>query len=1643
MVSEYIKKLLNDKARLKKWKRITLALSCVVVFCVVYALTLPAITLEGKTICGMEEHTHTEECYQDDKLICDKEEHQHTEDCYEKEEEQPVEENTNDENEGQSLVVEDEIVNVPEIMNTEEGTQVQATPYDLSSHKDKIDAIKFVYKKTEIVNGKEQTTESDVPTDGTLLTYDNLSMTYRVLFKDIAATTLTQSGGVITYQLPDQFIIKGSINKNITSDNKVIGTIDVSSSGLVEIKYNSDFMNSLEENTTVKGSFDVDAQINMNSIDSSTGKVTIKTPTGDITLNYGLDYLEHYGNVAIEKSCKKEKTSDYIEYTIKLTAGDGGCKNVYVVDQFTQNKEIVKYVDIPQKETKLNTAKDGYKPFENSSNSSSAGTIYLTNAPGSDQKIPDAVTGTISEPGSIVWKVAAMDSNEVRTLTYYVKLNDTTKNLYNYRNKNVVNNAQVSFKKDDSSQIYNKGNGESTFTPTIKIDTDVMKKSLLTQDGENYKKDKDGNYLVNYKIEFNYGSDNNCSIKGFQFRDYLDYWDIYSDSKMLPYISYVEDSVVLHVKKANETVYKEYKGKDITVGWTQGTEVYSAYNENSTRFKVYKLNNESITINPGDSYYVTYTLKIKPEVYAAMQANSVKIKNRYVACSEDNELDKVFNDKLELSEYKWVDKNVSTVIAEDTSIKVDGTKYAYENNQLKQDFSNVSSFDVFAGSYKYTVVINKSDGKFNITNVTLKDVLNKDVMKYVGYMKVTAYDGDTKKETKWVNIEDQQSFSLKLSDLGWKDNCYSYTFEYYATPKDLTNLTNVIVNNTFTLNGDVKRGNNGIVFPFKDVKAFKEIRLEGSYNLNVNKKAWYYENPTQNAIEWQNGKHYWVIEVNGSKVREGTKIKDVVNTDEKSSYLHNDSLVGVYKGDLKDLTEYKSIDDLPKDSLVGSDYYTAEFSNSKGFSGNNNYSEVVLTTKKNFDLLENEKIYIVVKTEPQELPTVYRDVYTYKNGVEIKHKGETEFTKVNVASQELYGGTYILKELGQTFEIKSGIYKNISKDKDTDQPESKIYKKGLNGDGIYASWAFKVNYGGDLKGDYRVLEEIPEGMELSYIRIKWRGSKALKISSQPITDHGEWKEMTITADGDDSNNKGITTTYYVNGKQALIKLGSFNGIHERDNYSVDVQVVCRVTDPEVLLGGETKTFTNRVTLQSADGTKNYVSATANAKMAKTLLDKTHTQDGQKQDSQKINYTITANEYGQKLLENSNDPLTLVDEMSNNLILDVPSIKATNIRDGNSVEIKKISYDSEKNSLEIQIPDGIPVKITYSCKVNVAPKEEVRVVNKVYWKNYMTTGGKEDVIPTFSYNLNAAGTTEITTHPQLKIIKYDSDGMKPLNGATFEIHECEFQNEKIKYTSKSSIIVTSQEDGTVTIPTDKFQMEFNKIYEIKETKTLPGYVLDEKPYYIMRVKKDGNNYPQQAKDYIEYQKTQDKQHYLVAYDADNFNVQMFNAKKGITVQKLFKNNVAETDTKPVSGTYWFGLYDENNVRIDKVSITYEPNDQDTKTARFGNIELNKTYYIYELDSNGKPIEASKEAIVNTMNYQVVYENNGKTTNSAQNGDTVIVTNKSRTKILPSTGGYGSLLYRISGAMLVLASLIVLTNINKKNHLDDTSKKRRKK
>nr|MCR5006275.1 hypothetical protein [Clostridiales bacterium] len=92
----------NKRVRRSRWTRLFALLIAVATL---YSLSLPAITQEKQTFCGMEEHKHSEACYEStdedpseaghthtdacytetEKLICGQEEtegHTHTEDCY-------------------------------------------------------------------------------------------------------------------------------------------------------------------------------------------------------------------------------------------------------------------------------------------------------------------------------------------------------------------------------------------------------------------------------------------------------------------------------------------------------------------------------------------------------------------------------------------------------------------------------------------------------------------------------------------------------------------------------------------------------------------------------------------------------------------------------------------------------------------------------------------------------------------------------------------------------------------------------------------------------------------------------------------------------------------------------------------------------------------------------------------------------------------------------------------------------------------------------------------------------------------------------------------------------------------------------------------------------------------------------------------------------------------------------------------------------------------------------------------------------------------------------------------------------------------------------------------------------------------------
>lgn len=1647
MVSDYIKKLLKDKARLKKWKRITLALSCVVVFCVVYALTLPAITLEGKTICGMEEHTHTEECYQDDELVCGKEEHQHTEDCYEKEEEQPVEEentqpDTTEPSEEVEAVAEPEDNKQDESNEEEqqqESTQVTSEGFDLSSDASKISSVDWYYIKDGTPTNIDVTGNTEIPGDATI----KLSVNYQGIQIEYLKTNYNRT---LIFNLPE--ILRNAVAQgSIMSGSTKVGDVTVNN-GKVKVQFNEDYLNGLisKGKTTIDGDFYVTGEANLTKIPNE-GKTTISIAGKDYILNFGENPIAHYGKVDVNKFCEKtDPNSDYIKYTITVNAREDGCPDVKVVDTFLANSDLISYININKTKTNLKGEVHQQDPYEFVELGKTHGNIYLGTTSSESNPIPSENTKIDDEIGSLVWDIGKMSANETRTLTYFAKLKDGVA-----LNGKTINNQAIVYS-NTIKRVYS----NTEFTP--KVDYSMSKERVGSVVRQN-----DGSYKIDYKLYFKLNeneSKSNYPVKDLVFFDCLNYEDVFStDSNILKYVKYDSNSFNLSVQKKGDSNYSEVDKSNYVVQWSNDRQNYvTEWNgtDNPTCFKLAGKEGNPIIVNPGDSYYVTYTLIVKPGAFAEVKKDSIDIKNRFLLSASN--VEKQFGDAFDrvwcteqINTYKWDEKSVESATTEGTTIEMSGNRYIKNNGNYSIDNSTENTFKVPTGSYKYTVMVNDTLGDWDATSVQMTDNLNSNNMQYVGYVKIEALEETKKannlsstgdrnahintldreykpKEVKWVRIDGETGFTLKPSDLGWNNNKYAYRFTYYAKPVNQDSYGSTKVTNTFTLTGNVV-GRNGKSFEISNISSNKEVTITGNYQMNVKKSSWYYESPKVDSGNWAKGKIYWVVEVSGTAIKKDTIFKDTISKDKTNSYLYDDSLVGIYKGNLPDnktITSFKDLEELKTTSgLVD---VKGEFSNLKI----TNNSELSITANKNIEL-KDQKVYMIIATEPSLLPTDYRDYNEYENQISTNDDGENDISWGS-ATKTLCGGADILKELGQTFTYDGSTLTNIEPGRDQGDT-TKIFKDGLSdtGPGLYASWVFKLNYAGELSGTYRVLEKIPEGMDLAYIRVKWIGPKQDTIQSKKITNLGsEWTPKQ-TKDAPTDNGRTETTTYYVNGNQALIELGDFIAGQVRDDYSVDVQVVCKVKDSDVLHGME-KTFTNEVELQTADGLK-MNNATSSATLKGQNLEKSMTSN--QPANEKVKFTINANPLGQKIPVSEGATLKLIDKLSNSLLLDTKSIKAVD-KNGVAVILKPVLKDD--NTLEIEIPNDKAITITYEATVNAPPGQKVDFSNEAYWEGYTPSTGVK--VEEKGYSYTAGGTVSSGNNIKLNILKKDQyDLSTSLSGAEFTMVECERLNDgTIK--SKGDTFNwsgTTDANGTLSFgsgsATDHV-MQYNTIYKVTETKAPTGYVNSNQELYIMvpRVESGKTDYSDYVKKCIQDDRIK------VQYQ-ETYVLTVLNHKGEITVEKKFKNP-GNYDMNPVTGTYHFGLYenkDGTEKLLQTISIQYDEGSTDTKSEKFINLDLGKTYYVYELDDQNNPIKDSGVHVINRLEYITSYSTN----NAVQNGATVTVTNQSRVKQLPSTGSYGTLIYRISGAMLVLASLIILTNINKKNHLNDKSKSRRKK
>lgn len=1403
-------------------------------------------------------------------------------------------------------------------------------------------------------------------------------------------------------------------------------------------------------NNQLNGSFYVKGQIDLTEINKNNGKATLVVGKKTVILDYGKECIEKFGSVTIDKQISNvDKVNNYLTYTVTVTAGKDGCKGLYVVDKFTSNANLVSYAgNISSTETTLTSNDNKKDPFEMPIEASH-GKIYKAEIPDATTKIPKPGASEIKNP-CIVWNIGNMGPNESRMLTYYVKLNDKE----SLKDKPIDNSASLYSK--GSTDTYDKGSEKASFTPTI-----VYSSFEKYVDGT-IKRNSDGSYTIPFKSLISIKKDeSNYTIKNLQFYDYLKHnMNTEIDADLLQYIHFDRNSFKLYMNNDNKPV----DSSQYNIKWSTKTD-NTGFQEwdDKVNFRSFVLSGNKdnpINLSPGKSCYITYNVIVKPEAFAQMHTDTLHTFNRFIAHADN--VDKrddfaggfeAWNSIANIKTYEWngkqVDQNATTSSLTETMTE---DRFIYGNKGIEKDSTSNTSFTIPEGSYKYTVETNKTLNDFNVNEVTMTDTLTSKHMKYVGYMKVEALEADsisrdlnkgtndtytlnsnyTRVDTKWVKINGQKTFSLKPSELGWTDKNYAYRFTYYARPDDLSTFTETKVKNKFTLEGVVKKGDGTFTFNKEDVSRETTLTIKGNLNLHANKQSWYYKEPNKDSNTWTNGELYWVVDIGGTQINKGMIFRDLIKTGDgiTPSTLQDGSLVGIYKGTLlegKNISDYKDIEDLKnKSGLTPIDgKFTSQL---------NGTNELLLTANDDIQL-GDEKVYMIIKSEPSELPspTNNRDTKTFKNSISIEEDGE--YVSEIVAEKTLYTSPKILKELGQVFKydgtkvttLQIGADKKNNGDADPSKIDTKLLENSkdvFNSKGVFISWAFKVNYDGQLSGDYDVIDDIPNGMEFSYMRVKWHGDEdaASKVTSKTIDNPGSDWEFREN-DSPNDNKKSEHTIYYVSKdkKRTMIRLGEFVSKSIRDNNSVDVQVVCRVTDPQVLLGAQPNNFINKVTLQK-DG-KDIATSSSKVPVQLTKTDKNIDKQLAETNGQKLKFEINTNQLGQTLPTNDNGELTLVDKLGDNLKLDTTSVKVFN---SNNEELTNCKKSYQNNILEIKIPNNIPIKITYTATVNAKPGHSVNIANTAYWKGYSENGGGT-VQERLSYNVS--GTIGTSSVVNFKLTKQDQNNLdKVLKGATFKIEKCTFDKDGNMTTSEISTPTTGN-DGTIAQ-----NLQYDTLYKITETQAPNGYVLDDEPIYILDVKEGNESYVDTVKQYLKNINLE------VSYQEKNFNLQVRNHKGEITVVKKFINDAAGKLTKPVSGTYRFGLYDDQNKWLQTQPITYNAGDTQDKSVKFENLDLDKTYYVYELDDKDQPItDTSKEVTINTMNYQVVYENNGTAKSSAKNGDTVIVTNKSRTKILPSTGSMGTLIYRLLGATLVVASIICLSNINKNKRKEKRRKR----
>lgn len=1581
-----------------------------------------------------EKHTHTALCYGTWKLTCDMEEHTHTEECSTAEETEATEE-TEETTEPEEEMSGMEIDPSLPVMGTAYASGAKTRAYsvmtldaDTTGATDPVSVENYTtgatlyYRTNENGEWTDVSGATDIPGDA--------DFKLKISYGNVSIDTLLAAGGKMTYTLPD-LLRNATANGSITSGSTTVGTITVANN-TVTLAFDTTWLakQKTETNTVISGDFFVEAEADLSQVDDNgTAQIVIGNIT--ITIDFDGDIVAQYGNVDLTKTVSAtldETDGDYLTYTLTVKAGADGCPEVKVVDTFADTQYIEEYVGV----TGVSTAtSDTDGPTE----TGGTGSVYIGAAPTEENPIPDPAGKNPTKPGTLVWVIGNMAANETRTLTYRVKLKAAYTGVT--AKENLQNTANV------YSKTYQRDIDTVTFTPRAGA---TMSKVAST-----FTPGKNGGGTITYTIWVKANADNSYVLDNVKITDALDgsidNW-ISTSADIRQYLSYDETSFHLYRGGSKGQNGITGLGEEITEGTNLNITDTNKDGKFNDRFTYYVG-----SLAPDESKTLTYTVKVEPDVFVAAGNKDFKINNRACIYTDGSGTD----DGVRLNGYYtsttinrkvWSRKLAGGKQETASTVSMRGSVYDATGSSVTEIPSPDSSFTVPAGSYKYQVAANEA-GDWDLSSASMADSLGSQYMEFVGYVRVDAYTISSNapdsglddaaaianlssrmpNQTVWVKVDRQTSFRFTPEQIEL-NGTQAYLLTYYARPKNTDGITQVVVSNRFNLSGTVGIGN--IQYKLAGIGVDASVIVEGGNRFAAEKQSWYYEEPKETTGDFANGALYWVIKVDGKVLPSGTAIKDVTNAAGGSAhFIRGTSLVGVYTGNLRtnSLADYADLDSLIASGLLtdlGISNYTVAKDN----------SSLTLTLNQGISLAQGDSLYLIVKTEPSQLPTKKRDAFTYNNKLQSSSDG-TNWLDHNTASKTLYGSENIFKELGCVFTYPGSGNSITNIQHGTDQT---ISTDALNGAaGTYVAWQIHVNYEGSLSGRHRVVEQIPDGMEVTYVRIWWLGDKYkavpqdhkptfARLTAEEIAAlGGSWTKYEKTLP---SNNAGTQTNYYyTNGQQVIWDIKNLvAGGGFRDDYAVEIQIVCKVTDPDVLLGGVSKEFNNVVSLQNSEGTT--IGSDSNGvTIEKQTLSKQGTYNPETNGG-RYPFKITLNELGEDLVSGP-DTITLVDELSDTLILDTTSIQVVNTKTGEVVSNWTASVEGQ--TLKIVLPDNLPLTVTYETTVNAAPGQTISISNNAHWKGYATPSGGSVEVEDFHYS--TGGTAGADTSPSVTVKKLDQNNTSlALPGATFTLVEGTYANGSFTATENGlSLTGTTGKDGTLTFGKENGQtMRYNTVYCLTETAAPEGYVMDAVPHYFAVAKpqeEDGKcpTFPNGV---------------TVWYLNADYTYQAYNHKGEATVAKEFLD-AGGNRLEKINGAYRFGIYTAANPTgnpLQTVTITYANSTvtPESRTAKFTNLTLGGTYYIYELDDSSQPISGNVPATVNSSSFLVTYTNGPAVTVPADGSAaaTVTVTNQVCYPELPHTGGAGTIPYTIGGFLLLTGAAFLLLYRHTKRRKEDS-------